>query len=341
MKPERLTIFASLLADFCQEAVAGDRILVECNSATAGEGRAVAAALQTRGAETELLNIEIEEDALAATAEALWQRLTGYVSLRTAAAKNAGHRRPAPSATVRNLRMTLRKTSTYLPDEVLAERAGMCLADLDDYYASLLHLDDPDPVASFHVLRDRQEALLTRLRRATQVRIEGEGTDLTLSVAGRAWMNSFGRRNTPSGEMYTSPVEDSPHGVIHFDVPSYNFPERVAGVALEFRHGELVKAEAREGNETLQRQLAKDAGAKVLGELGIGGNASMTRLLGATLFDEKMAGTVHLALGRSYPQTGGLNDSALHWDLIKDLRGGGRISLDGEVFQENGAFVGA
>ena len=271
--------------------------------------------------------------------EALWRRLTGYVSLRTVAAAPAD--RPEPSATVRQLRMTLRKTSTYLPDEALAARAGMSEAQLADYYAGLLHLDDPDPVVGFHALRDRQEALLARLRAARTVRIEGDGTDLTLSTAGRGWVNSYGRRNVPSGEMYTSPVETSAHGVIRFDVPSYNFPERVAGVTLEFDRGRLERATAVEGEATLTRRLAVDAGARVVGELGIGGNERMTRFLGATLFDEKTAGTVHLALGKSYPQTGGLNDSALHWDLIKDLRGGGRISLDGEIFAENGVFVGA
>lgn len=337
MTPERRAAFANLVAGFCQEAAAGDLVLVEVVAATAAVGRSVAEALGARGAEA--LLVDLDDPRGAAADEALWRRLTGYVSLRTVAAAPAD--RPEPSATVRQLRMTLRKTSTYLPDEALAARAGMSEAQLADYYAGLLHLDDPDPVVGFHALRDRQEALLARLRAARTVRIEGDGTDLTLSTAGRGWVNSYGRRNVPSGEMYTSPVETSAHGIIRFDVPSYNFPERVAGVTLEFDRGRLERATAVEGEATLTRRLAVDAGARVVGELGIGGNERMTRFLGATLFDEKTAGTVHLALGKSYPQTGGLNDSALHWDLIKDLRGGGRISLDGEIFAENGVFVGA
>lgn len=341
MTPERKSSFADVIADFCQQAAEGDYVLVESTWACADVGQAVAHSLQTRGSSVELLNLEVEDDALQAVDEAMWRHLTGYVSLRTLSARTSARPTTPPSALVRQLRMTSRKTSTYLPDPVLAERAGMSLSELDDYYANLLHLDAADPVAGFHALRDFQEELLAPLRRSKKVRIEGEGTDITLDVSGRGWMNSYGRRNIPSGEMYTSPIENSAHGVIRFDVPSYNFAERVVGVELEFSHGELVSARAEEGNETLQRQLAIDAGARVVGELGIGGNTTMTRFLGATLFDEKVAGTVHLALGRSYPQTGGLNDSALHWDLIKDLRGGGRVSLDGDIFQENGVFTGA
>lgn len=339
MTPERRAAFARIVAGFCQEAAAGELVLVETVAGTAAEGQAVADALRERGAEAVVLDLGVPSEAAAGLDDDLWRGLTGYVSLRTVSAKSES--RPGPSATVRQLRMTLRKTSTYLPDAVLAERAGTSLTELDDHYAKLLHLDDADPTAGFLALRDRQESLLGRLRRAETVRIEGDGTDLTLSTVGRGWVNSYGRRNVPSGEMYTSPVETSAHGVIRFDVPSYNFPERVSGVTLEFGHGELVRAEAEEGQETLTRQLALDPGARVLGELGIGGNDRMTKFLGATLFDEKTAGTVHLALGKSYPQTGGRNDSALHWDLIKDLRGGGRISLDGEVFSEDGVFVGA
>lgn len=338
MTPSRRAAFARLLAGYCQAAGAGEAVLVEATAATASEASDVARALERLGAEA--LIADVDEDIGLLRDEALWRRLTGYVTLRTVADKSAVWVRTLSPA-VRRLRMTLRKTSTYLPDPVLAARAEMTLAELEEHYARLLHLDDADPARAFEELRDRQEALLEPLRRARTVRIEGDGTDLTLVTAGRTWVNSYGRRNVPSGEMYTSPVETSPHGVITFDVPSYNFPERVAGVTLEFRAGELVRAKAEEGEETLRAQLARDEGARRVGELGIGGNPAMTRFLGATLFDEKVAGTVHLALGSSYPQTGGRNESSLHWDLIKDLRTGGRISLDGETFQENGAFVGA
>jgi aminopeptidase len=139
--------------------------------------------------------------------------------------------------------------------------------------------------------------------------------------------------------MFTSPIEDSATGTIFFDIPSYNFGEAVQGVELELRDGLVVHAHAQQGNMILQEQLDRDTGARRLGELGIGGNQLMSRVLGSTMFDEKIAGTMHLALGQSYPQTGGKNLSAIHWDLIKDLRGEGLISLDGEPFQVDGRFV--
>lgn len=338
MNPERLAAFANVIAGFCQEAAPGETVLVEANTATLAEGRAVATALSERGALPKLVNLDVPDDLAASRELTMWQELTGYVSLRTIGAKQEANGMPtAPE--IRHLRMTLRKTTTYLPDQALADRAGLTLQVLEDYYAGLLHLDEPDPVAGFHRLRDEQEALLSRLRQAREVRLEGNGTDLTLSTAGRGWVNSYGRRNIPSGEMYTSPVETSANGVVYFDVPSYNFPEPVRGVTLEFNDGEVVHAAAEEGSATLKTQLQRDTGARRLGELGIGGNRRMSRFLGATLFDEKVAGSVHLALGKSYPQTGGLNDSSLHWDLIKDLRSEGRLSLDGEPFIVDGGFV--
>jgi aminopeptidase len=180
-----------------------------------------------------------------------------------------------------------------------------------------------------------------RLARAKEVRIESEDTDLSLSVKGRDWVNSDGRRNMPSGEVFTGPHESSATGRIRFDVPSSPAGVHVEGVVLELRDGEVVSARADQGDEYLQRALATDEGARRLGELGIGTNFGIDRPVGTILFDEKIGGTVHLALGRSYPETGGKNESALHWDLICDLRGGGRITADGEVVQEDGRFVAA
>lgn len=334
MTPERLTAFARVIAGFCQEAAPGDRVLVENSPAADQAAIAVAAELMGRGAIVEAAPLGeawMDEERVA--------RLTGYVTLRTTGEEDGRDRQPVPRLS-QELKMTLRKTTTVVPDAALAARAGMTLAELEDYYARLMFLDDPEPAHGFHALRDEQEALLARLRAANSVRIEGAGTDLTLTMSGRGWMNSYGRRNVPSGEMFTSPIEDSAEGTIHFDVPSYKLPEVVRGVTLEFHRGQLVRATAEEGDEALQAAIASDEGAKRLGELGIGGNRRMDRVLGSTLFDEKIAGTVHLALGRSYPQTGGLNESSIHWDLIKDLRSGGRLSLDGEPFIEEGHFVG-
>ena len=160
-------------------------------------------------------------------------------------------------------------------------------------------------------------------------------------MKGRTWVNSDGKRNMPSGEVFTGPLETSATGRIRFGVPSSPAGVEVRGVELELRDGEVVAARADEGDEYLQRALATDPGARRLGELGIGTNYGIDRPTGTILLDEKIGGTVHLALGRSYPETGGKNESALHWDLICDLRAGGRITVDGEVLQQDGRFADA
>jgi aminopeptidase len=202
-----------------------------------------------------------------------------------------------------------------------------------------LFLDRPDPIEAWTSLAARQSRLVTRLGAVSELRIEGEATDLSLSVAGRVWINSDGRRNMPSGEVFTGPVEDSAVGRIRFDVPSSPRGVEVSGISLEFRDGGVVDARADRGDPVLQAALATDPGARRLGEIGIGTNFGIDRPVGTILFDEKIGGTVHLALGRSYPETGGTNESALHWDMICDLRRGGRITADGEPILENGRLV--
>jgi aminopeptidase len=193
-----------------------------------------------------------------------------------------------------------------------------------------LFLDRPDPVAAWRALRERQARLIERLSTARELRIEGESTDLTLSVSGRTWINSDGRRNMPSGEVFTGPHEGSAEGRIRFGVPSSPRGVPVEGVELEFREGRVVSARADRGEDYLRATLQTDEGASRLGEIGIGTNTGIDRAVGSILFDEKIGGTVHLALGRSYPETGGVNESAVHWDLICDLRDGGRLTADGE-----------
>jgi aminopeptidase len=199
-----------------------------------------------------------------------------------------------------------------------------------EFLTRALFLDRPDPVAAWRELSARQAGLVERLRDAREVRIEAEGTDLRLRVDERLWINSDGRRNMPSGEVFTGPLERSANGTIRFTVPTGPRGVTVEGVELTFADGEVASARADRGDSYLQAALQTDPGARYLGELGIGTNPGIDRATGHILLDEKMAGTVHLALGRSYPETGGTNVSALHWDLICDLRSGGRISVDGE-----------
>jgi aminopeptidase len=174
-----------------------------------------------------------------------------------------------------------------------------------------------------------------RFDRASAVRIVGDGTDLTLSLEGRRGAIDDGHQNVPGGEVFYSPVEDSAEGVVGFDFSSGT----VKGIRLAFRGGEVVDASAAAGEDDLVAALDTDAGARRLGELGLGCNEGITRDLQNVLFNEKMAGTVHLALGHGFPMIGGTNASALHWDLVKDLRRGGRLYCDGELVQEDGRWV--
>jgi aminopeptidase len=233
-------------------------------------------------------------------------------------------------APVQATRPSRRWCGTLWPTPALAQQAGMGEDEYAAFLRRALFLDRPDPVMAWRELSSRQAELVTQLAEAHEIRIEAEGTDLRLRVDGRTWVNSDGRRNMPSGEVFTGPHEDSAEGTIRFTIPSSPRGVEVHGVELSFTRGKVVGARADAGEAYLTAALATDAGARRLGELGIGTNAGLDRPTGTILLDEKLAGTVHLALGRSYPETGATNQSALHWDLICDLRGGGRLSADGQ-----------
>ena len=240
-------------------------------------------------------------------------------------------------APVREAALARRWCSSLWPTPALAQDAGMSVADFAAFVERALFLDRDDPMAAWSELRDSQSRLIERLAACSELRIEGAGTDLVVGVAGRTWINSDGRRNMPSGEVYTGPVSAS--GVVRFDIPSSPRGVEVAGVTLELRDGVVVSAHAERGDAVLQAMLATDDGARRLGEIGIGTNFGIDRAVGMTLLDEKIGGTVHLALGRAYPETGGTNRSAIHWDLICDLRDAGRLSANGETVLQDGRFV--
>jgi aminopeptidase len=240
---------------------------------------------------------------------------------------------------VRAAALRRRWCGTLWPTPAGAQQAGMGTAEFAAFVRGATFLDRDDPAAAWRELGDFQARLIARLSPAREVRIEADGTDLRLGVAGRTWVNSDGKRNMPSGEVFTGPVESSAEGRARFTLPSSPSGVAVEGIELEFREGRVVDARARQGEAYLKATLATDEGASRLGELGIGTNFGIDRPVGAILFDEKIGGTVHLAVGSSYPETGGENTSAVHWDMIIDLRRGGRLSADGESVVIDGAFV--
>ena len=243
-------------------------------------------------------------------------------------------------AGVRSIRANKRWCLTLYPTAGYAQQAGLSTAVFRESVRRALFLDQDDPVAAWRKLAQFQAGLIQRLEQGQQVRIVAQETDLTLAIAGRRWINSDGKRNMPSGEVFTGPLEDSAQGYIRFNLPSVVSGQRVAGAFLRFDQGKVVEASAEQGEDYLLSMLETDPGARFLGELGIGTNFGIQQPTGLILFDEKIGGSVHLALGRSYPETGGRNESAIHWDLILDLRQQGELWLDGVLMQRNGQFVG-
>jgi aminopeptidase len=248
-------------------------------------------------------------------------------------ARGAHARKP-----LREIVLARRWAITLWPTAAAAQQAGMGTEAFAAYVQRALFLDRDDPVAAWGELREFQARLIDRVARAREIRIEAPDTDLRLNVEGRAWVNSDGKRNMPSGEVFTGPHETSAEGHIRFTIPTSPRGVVVEDVTLEFREGKVVSARAKRGDAYLQATLEADDGARYLGELGIGTNFGIDRAIGAILFDEKIGGTVHLALGSSYPETGGTNESVVHWDLICDLRAGGTVAADGETILRDGAF---
>jgi aminopeptidase len=228
---------------------------------------------------------------------------------------------------------------TLFPTQALAQESEMGLEEYEEFVFEAMALNEDDPVRYWREKAEEQGRLIERLEEAREVRIVGAGTDLTLSIEGRKFVNGDGRHNMPCGEIFTGPVEDSANGEIYFGVPVAVAGREVLGVRLRFEGGRVVEASAEKGEEFLRSMLDADEGARYLGELGIGTNYGIRRATKNILFDEKLGGTVHLAIGRSYAQTGGKNDSSVHWDLICDLREGGELYADGELIERDGAFL--
>jgi aminopeptidase len=233
----------------------------------------------------------------------------------------------------------LRAVVTLYPTDAAAQDANMSLSEYEDFVFHAGLLDRDDPVAEWEALGKTYARLADWLDERREIRIVGDGTDLTLGVAGRTWVPCDGQENFPDGEVFTGPVETKVDGVIRFTYPASYAGRRVSGVELEFRGGEVVRAEAAEGETFLREMIALDEGARHVGEFSFGLNEAVHEFTGHTLFDEKIGGTVHLALGASYPESGGQVQSALHWDLVCDLRQGSEVLADGEVVYRDGRFV--
>jgi aminopeptidase len=346
--------YARLLCDWCIRPEAEDQVLVSSTTLAEAALRALHNELLDRGA-WPILRVQLPNEQTDFYAHVREERLDSFPPLDLIVAERVDFalqiqapldplaladvdpERVARAARARKPLFEARHAGRWCvsmwPTAGLAKLAGMTEQDYAAFLERALFLDQPEPVAAWERLSAHQAGLVERLSAVAEIRIEADGTDLRLRVDGRKWLNSDGRQNMPSGEVFTSPREDSANGRIRFTVPSSTRGAEVSGVELEFKDGEVISARAERGESYLKAALETDAGARRLGEIGIGANRGIDRPTGSTLLDEKMAGTVHLALGDCYPEAGGLNSSALHWDLVCDLRGGGRLSGDGEPLE--------
>lgn len=234
---------------------------------------------------------------------------------------------------------------TLIPTPAHAQDAEMSTRAYEDFVFKAGLLDHPDPAASWRKLGDAQQQLVDYLHERmeqgkTEYRVTAaNGTDLVMSLAGKKWINCDGKRNFPDGEVFTGPEPTSVNGKIRYSFPAVYQGRECDGVELTFRDGKVVEARADKGEEFLLAMLDQDEGARYIGEAAIGTNYGITRHTKNTLFDEKIGGTIHFAVGKGYPETGNTNDSGLHWDMVCDLRPGGQITLGGEVVSENGRFL--
>ena len=230
------------------------------------------------------------------------------------------------------------RTLCQYPTDAAAQEAGMSLSEYEDFVYNACHLFADDPTAEWLKIRATQQVIVDHLNTCDQIQYRNERTDISFSIKGRTWINSDGRVNMPSGEVFTGPVEDTVQGTVHFDYPSIYMGREVVGVTLTVDRGEIVQWQAERGQEVLD-QVMNMPGARYFGEVAIGTNYNIQQPTKNILFDEKIGGTIHMAVGQSYIATGGKNQSAIHWDLIAGMQESGEIYADGQLIYQKGAFL--
>jgi aminopeptidase len=239
----------------------------------------------------------------------------------------------------RTFKKELRWTSTRYPCPAYAQEADMSLKDYENFVYKATFCDQDDPVAEWMKVHEEQQKIIDWLEGKKTVSVKSPNADLTLSIEGRTFINSDGKRNMPSGEIFTGPVEDSANGWVEFTYPAIREGREVEGVRLEFKGGEVVKASAKKNEAYLLSQLEVDEGARYLGEWAIGTNYGIQKFTKSILYDEKIGGSFHMAVGAGYPETGSKNKSLIHWDFICDIRQESEVRVDGDLLYKDGQFV--
>jgi len=232
-----------------------------------------------------------------------------------------------------------RWVGTLYPTPAAAQDAEMSLIEYQEFVYGAGMVDKKDPIREWEKVSRRQQMLIRKLNRLHTIRIVGEDTDITFGVSGRKWVNCDGRVNFPDGEVFTSPDETKTEGKIRYHFPAVYLGKEVLNVRLLFEKGRVVEAKADKGADLLRAMIKTDDGASRVGELSFGTNYSIQRFTKNTLFDEKIGGTMHVALGAALPETGGKNKSAIHWDMVCDTRQGFTVYGDGKPIMRNGRFL--
>lgn len=233
----------------------------------------------------------------------------------------------------------LRWVLTACPTPAYAQDAEMSLEEYEDFIYSSMLADTADPISLWEDIGRKQNALVEWLAAKETVQVKGKHVDLSFSIAGRTFISCDGHLNMPDGEIFTGPVEDSVNGWLESTYPAIMYGIDVGKVTFRFENGTIVRADAEKNQAHLDKLLATDEGSHRLGEFGIGTNPAIKVFTKNMLFDEKIGGTIHVAAGGGYPETGARNKSAIHWDFLCDMTQGGKIMVDGQPFYDSGRFL--
>jgi aminopeptidase len=366
MADPRIENFARILVDYSTEIQAGDRVFMEVSTETLPFVQELYRQILQRGGQPYLqmefpeqrellLSLGAEQilarenEFMARAYQEFEARIRVWAEANTKALNSVDPKRQAAFASSQSAILKnqfdrgaagkFKWVTTIFPTRAYAMQAGMSYTEYEDFLFRAVHANEPDPVAHWLKIKEEQQGYIDALTGHDAVHLKGPNVDLQLSIKGRIWRNSHGLRNMPDGEVFTGPVENSLNGWVRYTYPALHDGVVVEGAELHFKDGKVEKATARSNEEHLLHMLATDAGASYVGEFAIGLNKDIDRFTGHILLDEKIGGSFHMALGMGYPETGSTNKSAIHWDLICDLRQDSEIRVDGELFYKNGAFV--
>jgi aminopeptidase len=368
MSDLRYTNFAKLLVDYSTRIGLGDRVAVTATTAAEPLLKALYQRILERGGfphllidlpgQDELLFAYASEeqlDAVPAHHKLAFEQFDVLIKIRSELNTRAlsavdinrmARRQKALSVLLgaqmrRGADKSLRWMSTLFPTPAYAMEAEMGTEDYQAFFFRACHVDEntPDPVAFWQSVKTEQQRVIDWIEGHDHVEVRGPNAELSLSIKGRKMVNACGAQNMPDGEIYTGPVEDSADGWVRYTYPAMVQGRIVEGIELTFEKGKVIKASAKKNEELLLKMLETDAGARYIGEFAIGTNFEIDRFTRSILLDEKIGGSFHMALGAGYPETGSVNKSAIHWDMICDIRQDAEIRMDGEVLYRNGSFV--